>query len=345
MADVAASEPLAGTPSPGRRRARPAARSTADRRLRISLYLAASAVWVLAIGLPVERIAILGWLFGLLAVSVAGEGAARMRGLVCDWGLFALLLLVYRYSAGLADGVGRPVLKDGLVDVDRIIGLGEVPTVRLQEWFPQDAPVPWWQVPLSFVYVSHFFGVLVAAAWLWSRERAAWVRYTKRLLTLGACAVVTYVLFPAAPPWMAAEQGLTDPIERSAFLGWERVGLGLLAPVVEQGRAVANPVAALPSMHAGFAMFLAAFLWSRTTRLGRVALAVYALAMAFTLVLTGEHWVADVLLGWVYVAAVMSVWNVVERRRAGRTDAASTRPDEWPAGGLPDPSAEVGTLR
>ena len=280
----------------------------------VTLYLLASVALVLHFGLAVERSVLLVWLFGLLAIAVAAEAPERLRGLVRDWGAFAALLLVYRYSAGLADSVGRPVVMTPLADIDRALGFGEVPTVRLQGAFDQTGEGSWWQTPLSFVYVSHFGAVLVAGALLWLRDRSAWVGYTKRLLTLSAAAVATYILFPAAPPWMAAEAGVIPEVERSPFLGWGRIGLDIMTPVIEQGRAFANPVAALPSMHAGFAMFLACFFWPRVSGRGKVALAVYASAMAFTLVLTGEHWVVDVLLGWLYVALVMTAWARWEAR-------------------------------
>lgn len=310
-------------------RSGPSSRTPGRARRILTLYLLASTAWVVFVGLPVERLVILAWLFGALGCAVADE-PERGRGLARDWGLFAALLIAYRYSAGLADGVGRPVAMQSLVDIDRAVGFGEVPTVRLQRTFDQTGAAPLWQVPLSFVYVSHFFAVLVAAALLWFRERAAWVAYTKRLLTLGSAAVVTYVVVPAAPPWMAAEAGLIAPIERSPFLGWERIGLGILAPVVEQGRAVANPVAALPSMHAGFALFIAVFFWRRVRPAARIGLAAYAGSMAFTLVLTGEHWVADVALGWIYVAAVMVGWKAIDRRRASSKETASTKGEALP---------------
>lgn len=316
MADVAASQGL----GPSRPRRRPGARAPRSPRL-VLLYLLGTAAIVLQFGLAVERPVILLWLFGLLAVAVGSDAPERLNGLARDWGIFAVLLIAYRYSAGLADSFGRDVVVEGLADIDRRIGFGEIPTVRLQRTFDQTGTAPWWQVPLSFVYVSHFFGVLVAAAMLWLRDREAWIAYTKRLLTLAAAAVSTYVLVPAAPPWMAAEEGIIAGIERSPFLGWDRIGLGIIEPVIEQGRAVANPVAALPSMHAGFALFLAWFFWPRVRPLGRTALALYAASMAFTLVLTGEHWVIDIALGWMYVALVMLGWRrrdrVVERRRAG----------------------------
>jgi membrane-associated phospholipid phosphatase len=39
----------------------------------------------------------------------------------------------------------------------------------------------------------------------------------------------------------------------------------------------------------------------------------YPLAMTFTLVYTGEHYVADVLVGWLYVALTFIVVGLGER--------------------------------
>jgi hypothetical protein len=295
-------------------------------------YAVVSVLWFSVNGLPTERLFILVWLFGLLALSIAGDRQRSVLSLLRDWGAFAVLLVAYRYSAGLADSVGRPVIVEPLVDLDRAIGFGEVPTVRLQEWLgigPGSDAVPWWHVPLSLVYLSHFFAVLVAAAWLWRTDRRAWIGYSGRLLSLGMLAVATYVILPAAPPWMAADQQLIAPVARTSLDGLQLIGLGLADPIVEQGRAVANPVAALPSMHAGFAAFLLAYFWGRTASLGRVALVTYAATMAFTLVATGEHWVVDVVLGWLYVGLVMTAWQRVEQHRAGRRAVTATV-SPWP---------------
>jgi membrane-associated phospholipid phosphatase len=44
----------------------------------------------------------------------------------------------------------------------------------------------------------------------------------------------------------------------------------------------------------------------------------YPLAMAFTLVYAGEHYVFDVLLGWIYAVAVYSAVTALERAWARR---------------------------
>ena len=43
-------------------------------------------------------------------------------------------------------------------------------------------------------------------------------------------------------------------------------------------------------------------------RIGKAVLVAYPLMMAFTLVLSGEHYLVDVFIGWGYAAAVIALW-------------------------------------
>jgi membrane-associated phospholipid phosphatase len=60
----------------------------------------------------------------------------------------------------------------------------------------------------------------------------------------------------------------------------------------------------------------------------------YALAMSLTLVYTGEHYVSDVLLGWLYAGATYLGVTWVRRLLAGRRErsAGTGREAEDPGG-------------
>jgi membrane-associated phospholipid phosphatase len=60
---------------------------------------------------------------------------------------------------------------------------------------------------------------------------------------------------------------------------------------------------------------IALFFWRTSRWWTRVVLAVYPLLMAFSLVFGAEHYVVDILLGWIYAVLVEVVWRAVERRR------------------------------
>jgi membrane-associated phospholipid phosphatase len=83
----------------------------------------------------------------------------------------------------------------------------------------------------------------------------------------------------------------------------------------EKGQATVNLVAAVPSLHAAFVALVAMFLWGRVRPVWRPLLALYPVAMGVTLMATGEHYLFDVLLGWLYAGLVMLAWGSWERRR------------------------------
>ena len=58
-----------------------------------------------------------------------------------------------------------------------------------------------------------------------------------------------------------------------------------------------------------------------TTTQGLWIINAYPLVMAFTLVYTAEHYVIDLLLGWLLAAVVIVALNRFEGRRAKRTAA------------------------
>jgi membrane-associated phospholipid phosphatase len=138
---------------------------------------------------------------------------------------------------------------------------------------------------------------------------------------LAVMGFVTYVVFPAAPPWLASETGHLPATHRIVADVFHQVpGFG---SVFDSGRAMANDVAAMPSLHAGYALLVTLFLWPFASRRWRPLLALYPIAMAFALVYTAEHYVADVLAGWCYAAAAYyAVGRLAERRSAAPADVA-----------------------
>jgi membrane-associated phospholipid phosphatase len=97
-----------------------------------------------------------------------------------------------------------------------------------------------------------------------------------------------------------------------------------ISQVVDHGQGLSNPVAAMPSLHAAFTLLVALFLWRSARWWWRIALALYPLAMGFTLMYFGEHYAVDVLAGWLYaVAAYAAVEWFCARRDARSSSVAS----------------------
>jgi hypothetical protein len=215
--------------------------------------------------------------------------------------------MLYDLSRGMADGLGVAVHVTEPAAVDRWLGDGVLPTVWLQEHWGAS----WWAAVASVVYASHFVVTPLVLALLWLRDRARWAGYARMVLALSAAGLVTYVLYPAAPPWLASRDGVIEHVDRISSSGWAVLGLPKAGALLDSGQGQVNPVAAVPSLHTAFAVLtclallpLARHLWQR------LALVAYAVVMPLVLVWSGEHYVIDTLLGALYAGAV---WMLVPR--------------------------------
>lgn len=232
--------------------------------------------------------------------TVKNGGRRRAR----DLGLPFTTLLVYAVSGPAVRFLHRPVQNERLARLEERL-FGRVPTVALQRYLDRPEGLSAWTEPLAIVYVSHFVVPSFSWVWLWSRDRERWTRCNREFLLLAAASLLTYVVVPAAPPWLASRDGYIGPVRRLSSPGLAKLGWTTGARWLARGQAQVNEVAALPSMHAAYALLVAWNLSSKdTSALGRLLLGVYPAAMAIALVALGEHYVTDVVLGGVYVVAV-----------------------------------------
>jgi hypothetical protein len=176
-------------------------------------------------------------------------------------------------------------------------------------------------------------GVLV---WLYRGDRSyASARWA--LVVATGASLVLYLLDPTAPPRLAT--GYTDVLALHRADGWwgsdasAPRGLGQLT----------NELAAFPSLHAGWSLWVALVVQSRSARPSiRVLGWIYALLTAAVVVGTANHWVADVVGGWLICAvpwvAAGRLFRRPSEKAAGKSSALRLSRTQPPRG-RPEPSA------
>jgi membrane-associated phospholipid phosphatase len=287
--------------------------------------------------LPLEREAVLFWIAAALAITCIGR--ANPLQVVIDWLPFGLALVAYEYSRGFADELGKVTNFTPQLDADKLLFGGTVPTVWLQEHFLHRT-AQWWDLFAFVVYMSHFFVPFILAAVLWSRRRSHFRLFAACFVAVSFLAALTFALFPAAPPWMAGRDHLIPHVSRSVGRGWGMLGLHPAKVLFDKGAEVGNPVAAIPSLHAGFALLVVIVLWRMLPMWWRPLLVAYPLLMGLTLVYSGEHYVVDILLGWLYVVFVLLVaeaWRRYRDRGPAITAEGSPAPPDAPPRPAPVP--------
>ena len=189
-------------------------------------------------------------------------------------------------------------------------------------------------VYFTTVYATHFLAGLTIAAVLWIRSRirvAAWMR---RYLSISFGALVVYIVYPMAPPWMASQLGEMGSVTRITSRGWSEIGLERI-DLLLQG--VGNPVAAMPSLHAGISFLIAMYGLQRLHSPWRWLLILYPLSMSTALVYFAEHYVIDILAG---VLLAWSCWSALPPGNDAGTAQAALDPT-----GRQTPAAQPSRVR
>ena len=310
--------------------------STPRRRLALgwTVFAVAFVLFTVFLGLPYSEDEILLWLTAALLVASLGDPARWRRGVVRDWLPLYVVLAVYALLRGYASHVLWGPFVRPQVDFDTFIGGGQPPTVTLQRWLFRPNDIRPWDYLAWLTYMSHFFTSFIVAGVLWKRDHARFRRFVALFVGLTFLGYLTYLLYPAMPPWLASNTGHIAAITRIIPVMWNHVGVHGASALFTGANRFDNNIAAMPSLHAAYPMLLLLFFWGKARTPLRIILVSYVLAMAFTLVYTGEHFVIDEFVGWTYAVVTFVVgnrlldgwtrWRTKQRERVDSEGGAAT---------------------
>lgn len=213
---------------------------------------------------------------------------------------FVGLLLVYESFRGIVPHLNDNVSYTWMPDVDRVLSGGVLPTAWLQShlWNGQ---VQWYDYVLYLTYMLHFVLPFILAFIIWKMYEHQYWRYATAFLSVSFAGFLTFLIVPAAPPWMASDMGLIEPIDRISSSVWATLGIHDFPSVYN--KISPNPVAAVPSLHAAYATLFAMFAITIFKTRWRFLSVVYPLFIYFGTIYQGEHYLIDELLGAIYAVA------------------------------------------
>ena len=230
----------------------------------------------------------------LLAVLYAGYSAARMIG-----------------DADLAGAVANA---EALLRVESVLHLD------VEMWANRALQ----DVPLIALLASYWYAALhylVTPAVLVTAYRRAPHRYRQvrsTLVAASALGLVGFTLLPMAPPRMLP--GYTDTLATTAGSGW----WGTDASAPKGLGSLTNELAAMPSLHVGWALWSAwvILLLTRTTWVRGLAVT-YAAGTVLVVVATANHYLLDAVAGAAVMLAGHRLALLASRARRRRGDLSA----------------------
>lgn len=240
----------------------------------------------------------------LIFLVFAGMALGQAREVLKRFVPFVALLLVYESFRGFVPELNQRVNFMFMSAADKFMFFGHLPTAVLQSWLWHGA-VQWYDFVFYGAYTLHFVLPFALAVLVWkTREKHYWPVVTAFLL-VSFMGFLTFLAFPAAPPWMANDLGLIEPITRVSSAVWAAFGIHDFPSVYN--KISPNPVAAMPSLHAAYSFLFAFYLTRLYKTRWRWAAWIYPALIWVGTTYMAEHYVIDIVVGVVYAA--ISYWT------------------------------------
>jgi membrane-associated phospholipid phosphatase len=234
-----------------------------------------------------------------IALSVAVRRSRGRDMAICALQMWAYIA-TYQMPHDDPEALEARVRVDYPVTVDRAIGLGKLPTLRLQQALSKPGGLRRADEALVWVHWIWFLVPHGTVAYMLFRRPERFPAAAARIYGVFDLGVIVYWAVPTAPPWYAAKQGSIRGAEGEAAM--RRI-------MVEHGEAFwkerwqplysflgGNPLAAMPSLHFATSLMAARVLAEAGPAEGALGWT-YALTLGFALVYLGEHYVIDLLAG------------------------------------------------
>ncbi len=197
----------------------------------------------------------------------------------------------YDLSRALAQGREAVAIANGVffMNLEKALGIWWEPWIQGRV----SAFEPLMTVLVLIYQYAHLPIIIGAMVWVFTQRRDWWRFYRNWFLAMNFIAVLVFALLPTAPPRMIFTSGVAD----INFLH------GIRQHILENGL-LANPFAAMPSLHFGYALFIGIMLYTLAHgRWTRYFGFIYTFVVLLAIVATGNHFIIDAVAGALVVLA------------------------------------------
>ena len=230
-----------------------------------------------------------------------------------DFGRQILILvgvdLAYTAVRGIADGERAVAMANGQAVIDLEQATHTFFEPEMQAFF---LPAQWVVDLANQLYLNAQFSIALGfLLWLYFFRNESYNFVRNMFVVSMGLALVGYTLYPTAPPRMFPEYGFVDTINEFSDVNHNSA----------LAKSFINPYAAIPSMHCAFAVMIGTtgalvcrHWWSRAFW------ASWPVLILWVVIVTGNHYWFDALLGWMVALTAALV---------ARQLLARARPEVW----------------
>ncbi len=212
---------------------------------------------------------------------------------VKDWIPFLIVFMSYEAMNGLVGKISHLNLHEAPYQLEMVLFGGHVPSLILQQNFR----MPVLDYMGAFFYTIYFFVPTIFGFVIWRESHKDYWKYIVSLGVLTYSALVTFLVYPVAPPWLNTElqsQGITRVLTMSVD---KTLGIPVYKTIYDF--LGSNLYAAFPSLHSALPWLIFLFAY-KIWKWKALPVVILPVGTWFSAVYLGEHYVVDVLGGIAY---------------------------------------------
>lgn len=191
---------------------------------------------------------------------------------------------------------------------------------------------PWvgFDLVCGFAYLAYLAESFLYAVFLFFRDPSRVARFAWAFFFVNLLGMITYLVYPAAPPWYVEQYGLgpvvldAKPSAAGALRFDELTGIPYFQAFYSRN---ANVFGAMPSLHVAYPTVVFCSTWKMGPRFSIPALS-FALLVAFSAVYLRHHYVLDLVVGVLYGGVSYGLISWVESWRTRPLVPAAVRGEE-----------------
>src|SRR5688572_2449502 len=242
--------------------------------------------------------------------AVVSTGGGDRRSVASWWhGRYGFRMLVEIALCGALLIIYRAIRTINKTDM-RVAFANARSVIRLENWLglPFEDNLQSWLLDhptliklLNHYYIFfHFPAAIAFLLWLYLRQPRHYVPFRNLMAFVTFVALIIHLLFPLAPPRMMT--GFVDTMRE-------------FGPNIYPKNAIdgaANQIAAMPSLHFGWAMIEAIAVITILKWRWRWLIVLHPLLMAMSIIATGNHWWIDAAAAAVIIVGAVALYRVIK---------------------------------
>jgi len=250
-------------------------------------------------------------------------GKDKAKKFLIDWTPLVMCWILYDIMRGIVDNLRGVIHIKGPYDLELLL-FGKLFGNKIPAFFMQeiqnvmDGSLFKGAIDLicANFYTLHFGAPLIMAWILWhtTNDRRMHYSFAYTFTLLNILALITFYVYPAAPPWYVQQYGFVQPAGELFGTAGSLVNVDRMLQMkfftTLWDNMNPNHFAAVPSLHGAYPVVIGFFLYKKFKK-HLFLILLYPLGTWFAAVWLNHHYIIDLILGVIYIAIAYQITEKV----------------------------------